>query len=45
MIKKIKKLFNKYFDYDIVGEYYEYVGHNVRVKRYIKKYKIRKWIA
>ena len=42
MIKRLKKLFNKYFDYDIVGEYYDNDGHGHLYKKYIKRYKRRK---
>lgn len=40
----IKRIFNKLFDYDIVGEYYDMNGDGHYYKKYIKKYhlKIRK---
>jgi hypothetical protein len=37
----IKEIINKYFDYDIVGSYLEY-DHGKFVKKYIKRYKLRK---
>lgn len=42
MIEKIKELFNKYFDYEIVGEYYATNGQGRYIKRYLKHYKLRK---
>lgn len=35
-------LINKYFDCDIVGEYYDNDGHGHLYKKYIKRYKRRK---
>lgn len=36
-MNRLKKLFYKYFDYEIVGEYYDTKGDG----RYHKKYQIR----
>jgi len=36
-----KRLLKKYFDYDIVGEYYDTSGNGVYVKKYIKKYYLK----
>lgn len=41
MLKKLKSLFNKYFDYDIVGEYYDSDGHGRYQKKYVRKYYLR----
>ena len=38
----LKRLFNRFFDYKIVGEYYDYDGKGHGRKRYIKKYFLRK---
>lgn len=39
MFKKIKdKILNKYFEYDIVGEYFDDRGDGHLYKKYIKKY-------
>lgn len=38
----IKKLISKYFDYEIVGEYLESTGNGRYVKKYIRRYKLRK---
>ena len=38
----LKRLINKYFDYDIVGEYIDYDGKGHGKKKYIKRYKLRK---
>ena len=38
----LKKLINKYLDYDIVGEYIDYDGKGHGKKKYIKRYKLRK---
>lgn len=42
MIKRLKELFNKYFDYDIIGEYYDTDGKGHIYKKYLKRYKWRK---
>lgn len=42
MIEKIRQLFNKYFDYDIVGYYYDHDGHGYYKKKYKKRYKLRR---
>lgn len=42
MIKRLKELFNKYFDYDIVGWYYDSDGKGHKYKKYLKRYKWRK---
>lgn len=36
-----KKLFNKFFDYEIVGEYLDRIQGNIYKKKYIKKYYLR----
>lgn len=41
-MERFKKWFNKYFDYDIVGEYLDHNGHGYYKKKYIKRYKLRK---
>ncbi len=38
----IEKVLKKLFDYEIVGEYLEYVGNNRYIKRYIKKYHLKR---
>lgn len=38
----LKKLFNKYFDYHIVGEYLDYDGNGHYKKKYLKKYYLKK---
>lgn len=38
---KLKKLFYKYFDYDIVGEYYDNDGQGHYKKKYIRKYYLK----
>lgn len=43
MIRAIKRIFDRLFDYDIVGEYYDTTGDGHYTKKYIKKYRIRKW--
>lgn len=40
-MKKTKGIINKYFDYDIVGEYLEWQDGKF-VKKYIRRYKWRK---
>lgn len=39
----LKKLINKYFDYDIVGEYIDYDGKGHGKKKYIKRWRLRPW--
>ena len=41
MLSALKKLFYKYFDYDIVGEYYDTSGDGRYQKRYNKKYYLK----
>lgn len=41
MIKRLKELFNKYFDYEIIGTYLEY-EHGRFVTKHIRRYKLRK---
>ena len=41
MLKALKKLFYKFFDYDIVGEYYDLVADGRYQKKYLKKYHLR----
>lgn len=45
MLDRIRKLFYKYFDYEIIGEYYEYIDDIHIQKKYIKRYKLRKQAA
>ena len=40
-MKLLRKWLSKYFDYDIVGRYFEYKNGKY-VKKYIRKYKLRK---
>ena len=40
-MERLRKLFYKYFDYDIVGEYLDNLGNGHYKKRYIKRYKLR----
>lgn len=42
MIKKLKKLFYKFFDYKVVGEYWDNDGKGHMTKKYIRKYHLRK---
>ena len=42
MKEKFKKLLNKFFDYRIVGEYYDTSDGIHYRKKYIKKYFLRK---
>ena len=37
----LKKLINKYFDYDIVGCYIDYDGKGHGKKKYIKRWRLR----
>ena len=41
MLKKLKDLFYRYFDYDIIGEFYDSDGNGHYYKRYIRKYYLR----
>ena len=41
MLKVLKKLFYKYFDYVIVGEYYDTSGDGRYTKKYNKKYYLK----
>lgn len=41
MLDKLKKLFYKYFDYNIVGEFLDDRGNGHYRKRYIKKYYLK----
>lgn len=41
MIAKIKRLFYKWFDYEIIGSYLEYKDGKF-VTKHIKRYKLRK---
>ena len=41
MIKKLKALFNKYFDYEIIGTYLEYENGKY-ITKHVKRYKLRK---
>lgn len=38
----IKRLISKYFDYDIVGEYYDRLPNGHLKKKYKKRWKLRK---
>lgn len=40
-MKLLRKWLSKYFDYDIVGSYFEYENGKY-VKKYIRRYKLRK---
>ena len=42
MVDWLKKFILKYFDYEIVGEYYDTNGDGHYYKKYIKKYHLRK---
>lgn len=42
MKQKLKRLFWKYFDYDIVRTVYDNDGKGHRKARHIRKYKLRK---
>lgn len=37
-----KSILNRFFDYDIVGEYYDNDGNGHFHKKYVKKYHLRK---
>ena len=38
----LKRLILKFFDYDIIGYYYDNDGKGTLTKKYLKKWKIRK---
>ena len=46
LIKWLKKVRSKYFDYRIVGEYYDRIprkdGSIIKVKKYIRKWYLKK---
>lgn len=42
MVKAIKKIFNRFFDYRIIGEYYDNDGKGHMTKKYNKKYFLQK---
>ena len=42
MLKKLIQLRNRFFDYDIVGEYYDTIGDGRYRKKYIKRWHLRK---
>lgn len=44
MITRIKKWLRQYFDYDIVGEYYDTNGNGHLYKKYVKKWHLRRKI-
>ena len=44
VLERLKKLFNKYFDYEIIGEYYDRDGHGNFYKKYLKRYHLRKGV-
>lgn len=39
--EKIKKFILKYFDYDIVGSYYETISEGHYQQKYIRKWRLR----
>ena len=41
MLKKLKELFYRYFDYEIVGEYYDSDGKGIYVRKFIRKYHLK----
>lgn len=41
MFKTFKKLFKRFIDYRIVGEYYETDNRGHKQKKYIKKYYVK----
>lgn len=41
MLKKLKDLFYKYFDYEITGEYYDSDGHGRYYKKYNRRYYLK----
>lgn len=43
MVKRLKKFFNGLFDYDIIGEYIERDKKGIYDKKYIKRYRLRKF--
>lgn len=42
MIKWLKRLRDRFFDYDIVGEYYDTIGDGRYRKKYVKRWRLRK---
>lgn len=42
MFCTIKKFISKFFDYDIVGEYYDTNGDGHYYKKYVKKYHLKR---
>ena len=42
MFCRLRKLFDRFFDYDIVGEYYDTNGNGHYYKKYIKKYHLKR---
>lgn len=41
-IQMLKKMIDKYFDYEIVGEYLESIAPGIYQKKYIKKYHLKR---
>lgn len=41
MLKKLKDLFYKYFDYEITGEYYDSDGRGRYYKKYNRRYYLK----
>ena len=42
MIKWLKRLRDRFFDYDIVGEYYDTIGDGRYRKKYVKRWRLKK---
>lgn len=42
MVKRLKTLFKRLFDYRVIGEYYDNDGKGHLTKKYMKKYFLRK---
>lgn len=42
MREKLKRLWNRFFDYKIVGEYYDTSGDGHYYKKYVKRWRLRK---
>lgn len=41
MLKRLRKLFFKYFDYEITGEYYDTDGNGKYVRKFNRKYYLK----
>ena len=42
MLEWLRRLRNRFFDYDIVGEYYDTSGDGRYYKKYLKRWRLRK---